>query len=102
VHGDARAITETTGVTFALDVVLNRDKDVVGAFGGDLLPMHAAACDLARRIAMQPVAAPFDVVVTTNSGVPARPEPVPVGQGDVRGTSSHSSRRNDHLCGGMP
>ncbi|MFI9006123.1 nickel-dependent lactate racemase [Actinosynnema sp. NPDC053489] len=70
VHDDVRAIAEATGVTFSLDVVLNRDKDVVAAFGGDLLPMHAAATALAKRTAMRPVDAPFDVVVTTNSGYP--------------------------------
>src|SRR3954453_19409715 len=70
VHDDVRAIAEATGVTFALDVVLNRDKDIVAAFGGDLLPMHAAACAAAKRIAMRPVTSPFDVVVTTNSGYP--------------------------------
>ncbi|WP_431946907.1 nickel-dependent lactate racemase [Actinacidiphila sp. bgisy167] len=70
VHDDVRAIAEATGVTFALDVVLNRDKDVVAAFGGDLLPMHAAATAAAARMAMRPVPAPFDVVVTTNSGFP--------------------------------
>ena len=70
VHDDVRAIAEATGVTFALDVVLNRDQEIVAAFGGDLLPMHAAATALARRMAMQPVPAPFDVVVTTNSGFP--------------------------------
>lgn len=70
VHDDVRAIAEATGVTFALDVVLNRDKDVVAAFGGDLLPMHAAATAAAKRMAMRPVEAPFDVVVTTNSGFP--------------------------------
>ena len=70
VHDDVRAIAEATGVTFALDVVLNRDKDIVAAFGGDLPAMHAAACATAKRIAMQPVDAPFDVVVTTNSGFP--------------------------------
>jgi nickel-dependent lactate racemase len=70
VHDDVRAIAEATGVTFALDVVLNRDKDIVAAFGGDLLPMHAAATATARRMAMRPVKAPFDVVVTTNSGFP--------------------------------
>ena len=32
--------------------------------------MHAAACDLVRRTAMRPVAAPYDVVVTSNSGYP--------------------------------
>src|SRR3954454_13924569 len=70
VHDDVRAIAEATGVTFALDVVLTRDKDIVAAFGGDLLPMHAAACAAAKRIAMRPVTSPFDVVVTTNSGYP--------------------------------
>jgi nickel-dependent lactate racemase len=70
VHDDVRAIAAGTGVTFALDVVLNRDKEIVAAFGGDLFPMHAAACAAARRAAMRPVTAPFDVVVTTNSGFP--------------------------------
>ncbi|QNP75315.1 nickel-dependent lactate racemase [Streptomyces roseirectus] len=70
VHDDVRAIAEATGVTFALDVVLNRDKDIVAAFGGDLPAMHAAATATARRTAMRPVKAPFDVVVTTNSGFP--------------------------------
>ncbi|MGC5013595.1 nickel-dependent lactate racemase [Streptosporangium sp. DT93] len=70
VHDDVRAIAEGTGVTFALDVILNRDKDIAAAFGGDILPMHAAATDAARRVAMRRVEAPFDVVVTTNSGYP--------------------------------
>jgi nickel-dependent lactate racemase len=70
VHDDVRAIAAATGVTFALDVILNRDKAVIGAFGGDLLAMHAAAVRAARDVAMRPVPAPFDVVVTTNSGYP--------------------------------
>ena len=70
VHDDVRAIADATGVTFAFDVVLNREQDIVAAFGGDLLPMHAAATELARRTAMRAVEAPFDVVVTTNSGFP--------------------------------
>ncbi|WP_329082373.1 MULTISPECIES: nickel-dependent lactate racemase [unclassified Streptosporangium] len=70
VHDDVRAIAEGTGVTFALDVILNRDKDIAAAFGGDILPMHAAATAAARRVAMRRVEAPFDVVVTTNSGYP--------------------------------
>jgi lactate racemase len=70
VHDDVRAIAEATGVTFALDVVLNRDKEIVAAFGGDLPAMHAAATAFAKRTAMRPVPTPFDVVVTTNSGFP--------------------------------
>jgi lactate racemase len=70
VHDDVRAIAAGTGVTFALDVILNRDKDIVAAFGGDLLAMHAAATSAAREMAMRPVPDRFDVVVTTNSGFP--------------------------------
>lgn len=70
VHDDVRAIAEATGVTFAFDVVLNREQDIVAAFGGDLPTTHAAATALARRTAMRAVEAPFDVVVTTNSGFP--------------------------------
>jgi nickel-dependent lactate racemase len=70
VHDDVRAIAAGTGVTFALDVVLNRDKQIVAAFGGDLLPMHTAATALARRLAMRPLAAACDIVVTTGSGFP--------------------------------
>ncbi len=70
VHDDVRAIAAATGVTFALDVILNRDKEIVAAFGGDLLAMHATACTAARQAAMRPVPAPFDVAVTTNSGFP--------------------------------
>ncbi|TLP63729.1 nickel-dependent lactate racemase [Microbispora triticiradicis] len=70
VHDDVRAIAAATGVTFALDVVLNREQKIVQAFGGDLAPMHAAATAAARAAAMRPVAEPFDVVVTTNAGFP--------------------------------
>jgi nickel-dependent lactate racemase len=57
-------------VTFALDVVLNRHKQIIAAFGGPVLDMHAAAVKLAQDIAMRPVGAPFDIVVTTGSGYP--------------------------------
>jgi nickel-dependent lactate racemase len=70
VHDDVRAIAAATGVTFALDVVLDREQRIVRAFGGDLFPMHAAATAAARATAMRPVAEPFDVVVTTNAGFP--------------------------------
>ncbi len=70
VHDDVRAIAAATGVTFGLDVVLDGAQRIVGAFGGDVLAMHAAACETARSIAMRPVAQPFDVVVTSNGGFP--------------------------------
>jgi nickel-dependent lactate racemase len=70
VHDDVRAIAAGTGVDFAFDVVLNTGKQIVAAFGGDILEMHAAAREACRRMSMAPVDGRFDVVVTTNSGYP--------------------------------
>ena len=70
IHDDVRAIARMTGVTFALDVALNRDQQITQVFGGELFAEHAAACAHVKATAMCPVDAPFDVVVTTNSGYP--------------------------------
>jgi lactate racemase len=70
VHDDVRAIAAATGVSFALDVVLDDEQRIVRAFGGELFAMHAAACELVRRTAMSPLDAEYDVVVTSNSGYP--------------------------------
>jgi lactate racemase len=70
VHDDVRAIAAGTGVDYAFDVVLNRRQQVIAAFGGDLLEMHAAARAAVREMSMRPVPGLFDVVVTTNAGYP--------------------------------
>lgn len=70
VHDDVRAISNGTGVDFALDVILNRDKRVTHAFAGDLLLMHRKARDVCKAVAMRPVDGQYEVVVTTNSGFP--------------------------------
>lgn len=70
VHDDIRAIAAGTGVDFAFDVVLNRNQDIVAAFGGELFAMHRAACAEVRASAMRAVPERFDVVLTTNSGYP--------------------------------
>jgi nickel-dependent lactate racemase len=72
VHDDVRAIAAATGgVTYSFDVVLNTAQEVIAAFGGsDVLAMHAVAIERAREVAMAPVDAPFDVVVTSGAGFP--------------------------------
>jgi nickel-dependent lactate racemase len=70
VHRDIRAAAAAAPPHFAFDVILNREQRVIEAFAGELGPMHRAACEAARRFAMQAVPAPFDVVVTSNSGYP--------------------------------
>ena len=70
VHRDIRAAAAAAPPHFSFDVILNREQRVIEAFAGELGPMHRAACEAARRFAMQAVRRPFDVVVTSNSGYP--------------------------------
>jgi lactate racemase len=70
IHDDIREIARMTGVHFAVDVTLNREQQITGVFAGDLFEEHRRACGAAGRAAMRHVAAPFDVVLTSNSGYP--------------------------------
>ena len=56
--------------TFLLNVTLNRDKHITGVFAGDLKQSHRKGCSFVRQNAMVPVKAPYDIVITCNSGYP--------------------------------
>jgi nickel-dependent lactate racemase len=70
VHDDVREIARMVPVHFAVDVTLNREQQITAAFAGDVFAEHAAACAHAKATAMRQVPAPFDLVLTTNSGYP--------------------------------
>ncbi|MEJ5202853.1 MAG: nickel-dependent lactate racemase [Anaerolineales bacterium] len=55
---------------FLLNVTMNRQRQITGVFAGDLRTAHRAGCEFARQSVMVKVGAPYDVVVTTNSGYP--------------------------------
>lgn len=55
---------------FLLNVTLNRNKQITGVFAGDLNAAHAQGCAFVKHTAMVPVPAPFDIVITSNSGYP--------------------------------
>ncbi len=58
------------GPAFLLNVALNRDKAITAVFAGDVEQAHARGCAFVKATAMAPVAAPYDVVITSNSGYP--------------------------------
>jgi nickel-dependent lactate racemase len=70
VHDAVRAIASQVGVTFNLDVTLNREHAITNVFAGELFASHGAGCSFARDTAMAAVREPYDVVLTTNSGYP--------------------------------
>jgi len=58
------------GRSFLLNVALNERRQITGVFAGDLIAAHKVGCEFVRNSAMQKFDAPFDIVVTTNSGYP--------------------------------
>ena len=65
-----RDIALRVGPSFLLNVALNKQRQITGVFAGDLIAAHQAGCAFVRTSAMQHCDAPFEVVVTTNSGYP--------------------------------
>jgi len=67
---EMRDLALRAGPSFLLNVALNERREITGVFAGDLIAAHRAGCEFVRVSAMQRVDAPFDLVVTTNSGYP--------------------------------
>ncbi len=63
-------VARRVGADFLVNVVMNRDKEITGVYAGALEEAYRQGCDFARQTAMAPVDAPFDIVLTTNSGYP--------------------------------
>ena len=59
-----------TDPTFLLNVTLNRERAITGVYADSLQPAHQAGTAAVRQAAMVRVEAPFDVVITSNSGYP--------------------------------
>lgn len=55
---------------FMLNVTLNGEKQITGVVAGDVIDAHREGCKFVKQTAMYEVEAPFDVVITTNSGYP--------------------------------
>lgn len=67
---ELRDVALRVGPSFLLNVTLNETRQITGVFAGDLLQAHRAGYEFVRHSAMQKVKAPFEIVVTTNSGYP--------------------------------
>ncbi len=67
---EMRDIALRAGPSFLLNVALNQERQITGVFAGDLLEAHKVGIEFVRKSAMQKVKAPFEIVVTTNSGYP--------------------------------
>ncbi len=69
-HEEALSIARMARPDFSLNVVQNRDRQVVRAFAGDLDAAHERACEFVRSCACPRVEREADVVVTSSGGYP--------------------------------
>lgn len=70
IHCEQREAAALCPPDLSLNVTINKRKEVTGVFAGEMLQAHAEGCAFARRSVMRPVAEPYDIVITTNSGYP--------------------------------
>ncbi|MGQ9600854.1 MAG: nickel-dependent lactate racemase [Anaerolineae bacterium] len=64
------SVALATSPTLILNVTLNQRRQITAVFAGDLVQAHRQGVAFARRVTMRPVPAPFDMVLTSNSGYP--------------------------------
>jgi len=67
---ELRDVALRVGPSFILNVTLNEQRQITNVFAGDIVEAHKVGIEFVRHSAMQRVSAPFDLVVTTNSGYP--------------------------------
>jgi nickel-dependent lactate racemase len=70
VHDFVRVATALAPPQLSLDVAINRARRVTAVFAGPLTEAHDAACAHVGAAARREVAAPYDLVVSTNGGHP--------------------------------
>lgn len=69
-HQYAMDVTEKAGVDFIVNVVINKDREVAGVFGGHHSEAHQKGCRFVAEHAVAEVAAELDLVITSAGGAP--------------------------------
>ena len=69
-HLTSTEVARRVGVDFALNVVLDGRRNLIGAYGGDLEQSLLNAAEQAREEVQVPIDAPAEIVLTTGGGYP--------------------------------
>ena len=69
IHADMVFAARKAGLAFILNVVIDENKDVIGAFAGDFIAAHEAGCAFLRELAAVK-RVESDIVITSNGGYP--------------------------------
>lgn len=69
IHRDMLYAAKNVNLAFILNVVIDKDKKVIGAFAGDVAKAHKTGCDFVTKLSKVD-SVDADIVVSTNGGYP--------------------------------
>ncbi|MDR3111078.1 MAG: nickel-dependent lactate racemase [Planctomycetaceae bacterium] len=70
VHSEQMEIARKAGCDFIVNVVLNQERKIVAVVGGEMNRAHLKGVAIARKLAVDMVEKPADIVVTSGAGYP--------------------------------
>lgn len=62
--------SELAAPLFLLNIAMNKNKEITGVFSGNLRSAHKIGTEFVRKTAMAALDAPYDIVISSNSGYP--------------------------------
>lgn len=69
IHEDMLQAAKSVNLAFILNVAIDKDKKVIGAFAGNLEKAHEAGCEFVTKLS-KVYSVDADIVVSTNGGYP--------------------------------
>jgi nickel-dependent lactate racemase len=69
-HAAGEKVAELAGVDFILNVVINKERELVGVFAGHHKRAHKAGCQMVERMSVQRMQKPVDLMITSAGGYP--------------------------------
>jgi nickel-dependent lactate racemase len=69
-HKAGEEVARLAGVDFIVNVVINKQRELVGVFAGHHTIAHYAGCKMVENLSVQQVEEPVDLVVTSAGGYP--------------------------------
>jgi lactate racemase len=69
-HAAGEKVVEQAGVDFIVNVIINKQRDLVGIFAGHPTAAHQAGCRMVEEMSVQRLSEPVDLVITSAGGYP--------------------------------
>lgn len=69
-HTAGEKVARLAGVDFIVNVVINKQRELVGVFAGHPTEAHQAGCKMVAQMSVQKVSQPADLVITSAGGYP--------------------------------